>query len=88
MYNIKNVNERAVMKKILIIEDEKKIRRFLQLELEHEGYSVHTAEDGAEGFEKFEKEKFKIASIDEQLCEVGLLIGHLQKEFYKYNDKD
>ena len=28
------------MKKILIIEDEKNIRRFLQFELEHEGYKV------------------------------------------------
>ena len=52
------------MKKILIIEDEKKIRRFLQLELEHEGYSVHTAEDGAEGFEKFQKDYYDIILLD------------------------
>ena len=41
------------MKNILIIEDEKKIRRYLQLELEHEKYSVDTAQDGEEGIEKF-----------------------------------
>ena len=52
------------MKKILIIEDEKKIRRFLQLELEHEGYSVYTAEDGAEGFEKFEKDYYDLILLD------------------------
>lgn len=52
------------MKKILIIEDEKKIRRFLQLELEHEGYSVYAAEDGAEGFEKFEKDYYDLILLD------------------------
>lgn len=52
------------MKKILIIEDEKKIRRFLQLELEHEGYSVHTAEDGTEGFEKFQKDYYDLILLD------------------------
>ena len=52
------------MKKILIIEDEKKIRRFLQLELEHEGYSVYTAEDGAEGFEKFQKDYYDLILLD------------------------
>lgn len=37
--------------KILIIEDEKKIARFIQLELEHEGYDVSTAYDGRDGLE-------------------------------------
>lgn len=52
------------MKKILIIEDEKKIRRFLQLELEHEGYSVITAEDGAEGLKKFKKDYCDLILLD------------------------
>ena len=52
------------MKKILIIEDEKKIRRFLQLELEHEGYNVTVAEDGAEGFDKFKKDYFDLILLD------------------------
>ena len=34
------------MPKILIVEDEKKIARFLELELRHEGYDVLTAFDG------------------------------------------
>ncbi len=52
------------MKKILIIEDEKKIRRFLQLELEHEGYSVITAEDGVEGLKKFKKDYCDLILLD------------------------
>ena len=32
---------------ILIVEDEKKIARFLELELKHEGYDVLTALTGA-----------------------------------------
>lgn len=52
------------MKKVLIIEDEKRIRRFLQLELEHEGYIVSTAEDGEEGISKFKKDFFDIILLD------------------------
>ncbi|MGI6712788.1 MAG: response regulator transcription factor [Bacillota bacterium] len=40
------------MKKILIIEDEVKISRFIQLELEHEGYLVEQEQDGRLGLEK------------------------------------
>ena len=39
------------MAKILIVEDEKKIARFLELELKHEGYEVITAFDGRRGLE-------------------------------------
>ncbi len=39
------------MNKILIVEDESKIARFLTLELEHEGYAVKTASDGRSGLE-------------------------------------
>ena len=40
------------MSRILIVEDEKKIARFLELELMHEGYEVDTAHDGRTGLEK------------------------------------
>lgn len=52
------------MKNILIIEDEKKIRRFLQLELEHEGYLVTTAEDGEEGLKKVKTNHYDIVLLD------------------------
>ncbi|MCD1258699.1 response regulator transcription factor [Paenibacillus athensensis] len=37
------------MERILLIEDEERIARVLQLELEHEGYEVQRAADGREG---------------------------------------
>ena len=40
------------MSRILIIEDEKKIARFLELELLHEGYEVDAAHDGRSGLDK------------------------------------
>lgn len=40
------------MAKILIVEDEAKIARFLELELKHEGYEVTFAADGRTGLEK------------------------------------
>ena len=40
------------MSKILVVEDERKIARFLELELRHEGYDVETAGDGRTGLER------------------------------------
>ncbi len=37
------------MKRILIVDDEKQIRSMLSRMLSHEGYEVHTAEDGDKG---------------------------------------
>jgi len=42
--------------RILVIEDDAAISRVLQLELEHEGYSVETARDGLSGLERALKE--------------------------------
>ncbi|MDW5298989.1 MAG: response regulator transcription factor [Sedimentibacter sp.] len=39
-------------KKILIVEDEHKIARFLELELKYEGYDVDIANNGRDGLEK------------------------------------
>lgn len=40
------------MSKILIVEDEKRIARFLELELKHEGYDIEIAYDGRSGLDK------------------------------------
>ncbi|WP_313165174.1 response regulator transcription factor [Sedimentibacter sp.] len=39
-------------KKILIVEDEAKIARFLELELKYEGYEIEIASNGRDGLEK------------------------------------
>jgi two-component system, OmpR family, response regulator ArlR len=53
--------------KILIIEDEKQIVRFLELELQHDGYVVETAYDGIEGLSAAEKNKPDLILLDVML---------------------
>jgi DNA-binding response OmpR family regulator len=52
------------MARILIIEDELKIARFLELELKHEGYEVLVAGDGRTGLEKATKENVDLIILD------------------------
>ncbi len=52
------------MKKVLIIEDELKISRFLQLELKHEGYSSDAASDGREGYKMAQTGNYDIIILD------------------------
>lgn len=54
-------------KRILIIEDEVKISRFLQLELEHEGYIVNTELDGRQGLEKALQKDYDLILLDVML---------------------
>ncbi len=55
------------MIKILVIEDEVKIARFLQLELEHEGYGVQLAHDGRLGLEAAIKGSCDLILLDVML---------------------
>lgn len=50
--------------KVLIIEDEEKIARFLELELTHEGYEVVKATDGREGLDLALEGGFTIILLD------------------------
>ncbi|MDD4296981.1 MAG: response regulator transcription factor [Ruminiclostridium sp.] len=50
--------------KILIVEDESKIARFLELELKHEGYEVELAFDGRDGLEKASKDDIDLVILD------------------------
>lgn len=52
------------MARILIVEDETKIGRFLELELKHEGYEVLLAADGRTGLEKALKENVDLVVLD------------------------
>jgi two-component system response regulator ArlR len=53
--------------KILIIEDEVKIARFLQLELEHEGYEVGLVHDGRMGLDMALDGKYGLVILDVML---------------------
>ena len=53
--------------KILIIEDEAKIARFLELELKFEGYSVEISQNGREGLEKALEKGFNLILLDVML---------------------
>lgn len=52
---------------ILIIEDEVKIARFLELELEHEGYQAEQEHDGRRGLEKASSGKYDLIILDVML---------------------
>lgn len=50
--------------RILIIEDEEKIARFVELELSYEGYQVVKAGDGREGLALLEEQVFDLLLLD------------------------
>jgi DNA-binding response OmpR family regulator len=50
--------------RILIIEDEEKIARFIELELIHEGYEVEKCADGRTGLEMAEGGNFSLVLLD------------------------
>lgn len=52
------------MSKILIVEDEVKIARFIELELKYEGYDVVVSHDGRDGFEKAMHENVDLIILD------------------------
>jgi DNA-binding response OmpR family regulator len=51
-------------KRILLVEDEKKLARFIELELTHEGYLVDIAYDGAAGLSMLENGAYDLALLD------------------------
>lgn len=59
------------MSKILIVEDEVKIARFITLELEHEGYEVQCAYDGRTALEVFESSQPDLIILDLMLPQLS-----------------
>ena len=57
--------------RILIIEDEEKIARFIELELAHEGYEVVKCTDGRTGLELAEGGDFSLVLLDIMLPELN-----------------
>lgn len=60
-------------KNILIIEDDPKIRRYLELELVHEGYNIDLAIDGKEGLKLFRENDYSLILLD-------LMLPHISGE--------
>jgi two-component system response regulator ArlR len=50
--------------KVLVVEDESKIARFLELELKHEGYDVVLCSDGRSGFERVQEGDIDLVILD------------------------
>ena len=50
--------------RILIVEDEAKLARFVELELTHEGYAVDKAADGREGLARMESGEYDLVLLD------------------------
>lgn len=59
------------MASILVIEDEDKIARFIELELKHEGYEVEKAMDGRSGLERAENGSFDLVLLDVMLPQLN-----------------
>lgn len=59
------------MKRILLIEDEKNLVRFIQLELEHEAFVVKAANDGKTGLELALQEEWDLILLDVMLPEMN-----------------
>ena len=53
--------------RILVVEDEKKVARFIQQGLEEEHYAVDVAHDGSEGLTMAETEKYDVIVLDVML---------------------
>ena len=57
--------------RVLIVEDEEKLARFVELELTHEGYSVTKAFTGREGFELASSGDFDLILLDIMIPELN-----------------
>ena len=53
--------------KVLIVEDERHIARFLQMELEHEGFVIATESNGQRAYERIVQENYDLVLLDVML---------------------
>lgn len=57
--------------RILIVEDEKRIARFMQMELEHEGYRCTIEYDGGQALDRIGQEHFDLVLLDFMLPDMN-----------------
>lgn len=72
----------AIVKKILIAEDEKPMAHALQMKLEHVGYEAVIAEDGGIALEELRKKTYDLLILDIMMPKVDgwAVLEALQKE--------
>jgi two-component system response regulator ArlR len=77
------VREEEMADKILIVEDEEKIARFVELELMHEGYEVDKAFDGRTGLDKALTGNYSLIILDIMLPKLNGLevLRRVRKEY-------
>ena len=59
------------MSRILIVEDEEKLARFIELELMHEGYEVIKTDNGRDGLEITQKENIDLVLLDIMIPQIN-----------------
>ncbi len=70
------------MARILIVEDEKKIARIMELEISHEGHEVVVVYNGRDGINKLKNEDFDLLILDIMLPEInGMEVCNRVREF-------
>lgn len=70
------------MERILIVEDEVKISRLIELQLKHEGFITDTAFDGSEGLSKIEKNNYDLVLLDLMLPRIdGIEVCNRVRQF-------
>lgn len=57
--------------KILLVEDERQMAMFIEMELEHEGYRIDAAYNGREGLKKAEQNEYSLILLDIMLPELN-----------------
>jgi two-component system response regulator ArlR len=79
----KIIREEEMADKILIVEDEEKIARFVELELMHEGYDVDKAFDGRTGLDKALTGNYSLIILDIMLPKLNGLevLRRVRKEY-------
>ena len=53
--------------RVLIVEDERRIARFLQMELEHEGMNTAIEDNGRRAYERIVQENYDLVLLDVML---------------------